>query len=515
VNLKELERKVRVRALEPGDYEAVVAMQKKCFPRMEPWTAEQYASMLERFPDGQIGVEYDGRLVASSSSLIVDFDLYSEWHDWVAISGDGFIRNHNLAGDTLYGIELMVDPEFRNMKLARRLYDARKRLCRERNLRRIIVGGRVPGYAAHAATLSPQEYVDQVVSRAVHDDVLTMQLANEFVLRGLIRDYLPSDEDSGGHATFLEWTNAAYVPDAKRRFQLVENVRVCTVQYQMRPIASFDEFARQCEFFVDSASDYRSDFVVFPELFTTQLLSFLPAKRPAEAARKLAELTPQYLELFRKLAIEYDVNVIGGSQFTLEDDDLYNVSYLFQRDGTIGKQYKIHVTPSERRWWGIAPGRKVEVFDTDRGKIAIQICYDVQFPELARIAARQGAQILFVPYNTEARHGYLRVRLCAQARCIENEIYVVTSGCVGNLPLVANVDVHYAQSGIFTPADVSFSRDGIAAECSANTETIVIHDLDLELLRRHRFQGVTLNWSDRRKDLYRLTFRDGEVEQEV
>lgn len=515
VNLKTFERKVRVRPLAADDYETVVELQKKCFPRMAPWSPDQFASMRERFPEGQIGVEYDGRLVASSSSLMVNFDLYSEWHDWTVISDDGYIRNHDPAGDTLYGIEMMVDPEFRGMKLARRLYDVRKALCRERNLRRIIIGGRIPGYARHVAEMSAQEYLDQVLSKALHDEVLTVHVANGFVLRGLIRDYLPSDEDSAGWATFLEWTNPFYVPDPTAQFQLVQNVRVCTVQWEMRPIAGFEDFARQCEFFTDSASDYRCDFVVFPELFTTQLLSFLPAKRPAEAARTLAEYTPQYLDLFRKLAIQYDVNIIGGSQFTVEDERLYNVSYLFRRDGTIGKQYKIHVTPSERKWWGVAPGQRVEVFDTDRGKVAIQICYDVQFPELARIATRQGALILFVPYNTEARHGYLRVSLCAQARCVENQIYVVTSGCVGNLPFVGNVDVHYAQSGIFTPSDVSFSRDGIAAECSPNTETIVIHDLDVELLRRHRVSGVTLNWSDRRRDIYRLVYRDGETEQEV
>ncbi len=515
MNLKTFERKVQVRPLAPGDFGAVVELQKKCFPRMTPWLPEQFQSMLDRFPEGQIAVEYDGRVVASCCSLMVDFDRFSEWHDWDAVSGNGYIRNHDPSGDTLYGIEMMVDPEFRGMKLARRLYKARKDLCQEKNLRRIMVGGRIPGYAQQASTMTAQEYVDHVISAALYDDVLTTQISNGFVLKGLIRDYIPSDEDSGGYATFLEWVNPTYTPDAKRHFQLVQNVRVCSVQWEMRRVANFDEFARQCEFFTDSASDYRSDFVVFPELFTTELLSFIPSGRPADAARKLADLTPQYLDLFRRLAVQYDVNIVGGSQFTVEDDQLFNVSYLFRRDGTIGKQYKLHVTPSERKWWGVSPGQRVEVFDTDRGKIAIQICYDVQFPELARIATRQGAQILFVPYNTEARHGYLRVRLCAQARCVENQIYAVTSGCVGNLPFVGNVDVHYAQSGIFTPADVSFSRDGIAAECSPNVETLVIHDLDLELLRRHRYAGVTLNWADRRKDLYRLTYRSGDVDVEA
>ncbi|MCA9117839.1 MAG: carbon-nitrogen hydrolase family protein, partial [Planctomycetaceae bacterium] len=190
------------------------------------------------------------------------------------------------------------------------------------------------------------------------------------------------------------------------------------------------------------------------------------------------------------------------------DDVLYNISCLFRRDGTLGKQYKLHVTPNERRWWGVSPGDKLEVLDTDCGKISIQICYDIEFPELTRIAAQKGAQIIFVPFNTDTRHGYLRVRYCAQARCVENHVYVAISGCTGNLPQVENADAHYAVSGIFTPNDFEFSRDGIAAECTPNVETLIIQDLDFELLRTHRETGSVQNWKDRRTDLYRVRYEE-------
>jgi predicted amidohydrolase len=170
----------------------------------------------------------------------------------------------------------------------------------------------------------------------------------------------------------------------------------------------------------------------------------------------------------------------------------------------------LHITPSERRWWGVTPGNTLEVFETDCGPICIQICYDIEFPELTRVAAKKGAQLVFVPYNTDTRHGFLRVRNCAMARCIENHMYVAISGCTGNLPFVENADIHYAESGIFTPADVEFSRDCVAAECNPNVETVIIHDIDMELLRRHRDTGATQNWNDRRRDLYRVVFRDGE-----
>jgi len=513
--LKDFEKKVVLRNLRAEDYEQIVELQKKCFPKMLPWGRDQFDSQLERFPEGQFGVEYKNRIVASSCSLILDFDLYSDWHDWKQIADHGYIRNHNPAGDTLYGIEIQVDPDFRGMRLARRLYEARKKICTDNNLARIVIGGRIPGYQAVSEELSAREYVDQVVHKEMYDPVLTTQLANGFVLRGLIPDYFPSDEDSAGYATFLEWTNPGYVPDATRAYQIVHNVRLATVQWQMRAIANWDEFERQVDYFVDIASDYRCDFVTFPELFTLELLSFNPAKRPEESARKLAEFTPRYLERMTRLAVKYNVNIVGGSTFTQEGDRLYNVAYLFRRDGTLGKQYKLHITPSERKWWGVTHGDKVEVFETDRGRVAILICYDVEFPEIVRIAARKGAQILFVPFNTDERHGYLRVRICAQARCIENHVYIVTSGCVGNLPQVPNADIHYAQSGIFTPADLPFSRDAIAAECNANTETIVMQDVDVEKLRRHRYSGTTQNWNDRRKDLYRVTWREADETHEV
>jgi len=508
LNLENFEAQLTLRPITMEDFDLIVALQMKCFPGMPSWTREHIQSQLEIFSEGQLCVEYDGVVVASCSSLIVDFDHYSDWHNWREIADHGFIRNHDPEGDTLYGIEIMVDPEYRGMRLARRLYEARKELARKHNLPRIIIAGRIPGYGKLAEQMSPREYVERVMRKEIFDPVLTVQLSNGFVLQRLIPNYLPSDTDSRGYATFLEWTNLDYLEDSGRRFTAVSLVRLCVVQYQMRSVDSFEDFARQCAYFVDVASDYKSDFVVFPELFTTQLLSIIEAKRPGEAARKLAEYTPQYLDLLNDMSVKYNVNIIGGSQFTLENERLYNVAYLFRRNGTIGKQYKIHITPSERKWWGVDPGSKVEVFETDRGKISILVCYDIEFPELSRVAAHKGAKILFVPFNTDERHGYLRVRSCAQARAVENGVYVAIAGATGNLPFVDNADIHYAQSGVYTPADISFARDAIAAECTPNIETLVIHDVDTEVLRRHRLTGSVRTWTDRRTDLYRVQYQD-------
>lgn len=498
-------KKIKVRRLRQEDYEAVTQIQLKCFPNMKPWSREQYNSLLGHFKEGQIGVELDGKLVASSSSLILNFNNYDESQSWSELTDNGMITNHDPLGETLYGIEIMVDPDYRGMKLSRRLYEARQKLAKDKNLKRIAIGGRIPNYHKYSEKMTAEQYVEKVMDRKIYDPVLTAQIANGFILKQLLPNYFPNDKESCGYATFLEWNNLSYSIENKRKNKN-PYVRACAVQYQMRMIKSFDEFARNCEYFVDVASDYRCDIVLFPEMLTMQLLSFLPNKSPGSAIRQLDQFTAQYETLFSNLAIKYNINIIGGSHFVIENDDLYNVSYLFERNGKISKQYKIHITPHEKKWWGVKPGNTVEVFDTDIGKISILICYDVEFPEISRIAVSKGAQILFVPFNTDERRGYLRVRYCAQARAVENQVYVVLAGCVGNLPQVENLDIHFAQSAILTPSDVEFHREGIATEAPANSETLIFQDLDINLIMRNREFGSVQTWKDRRLDLYNVRY---------
>ncbi|HEX9952091.1 MAG TPA: bifunctional GNAT family N-acetyltransferase/carbon-nitrogen hydrolase family protein [Rubricoccaceae bacterium] len=507
IDLDDVQRSLVLRPLTPADYDAVVALQRSGFPDMRTWTRDEFEKHLATFPEGQIGIEVEGRLAASSSSLILDLDEFSGLHTYTRITGGGTLSTHDPEGDTLYGIEVVVAPEFRAMRLGRRIYDARKALVRHLNLRRMVIGGRLPGFDA-AATAEPgltvQQYVERVLDRQVLEPVLTFQLANGFSIRRIARDYLPDDAASRGYAVLMEWVNLHHDPDPNEQARSTFPVRVCAVQYPMRPIASFADFAQQVTFFVDAAAGYTADFVVFPEILTLQLLSYLPHRAPGQAVRQLADLTADVIDLFQGLALKYAVNIVAGSHYAEEDGHLVNVSYLCRRDGSVDRQLKLHITPNERRWWGVRPGNAVNVFDTDRGKVAIAICYDVEFPEVARIAAMKGAQILFVPFCTDNRQGYLRVRLCAQARAIENQMFVVTAGVTGLIPSVENMDINYAQSAVFTPSDFPFARDGVAAECEPNIEALVVADLDLELLRQNRLTGTVRPWRDRRDDLYEL-----------
>jgi predicted amidohydrolase/ribosomal protein S18 acetylase RimI-like enzyme len=515
IDLKTFEKHIGIRKLKQSDYDTVVNLQKQCFPGMKPWKKEQFNSLINIFPEGQLCVTYNKKPIASSCSLICNMDEYDETQTWREMTDRGYITNHDPTGQTLYGIEIMVDPEFRGLKLARRLYNKRKQLVQKKNLKRIIIAGRIPTYHKYAEKMIARDFAQKVIDKVIYDPVLTTQISNDFVLKRLIPGYLPHDTESKGYATLLEWPNIDYKPVSKKTISTGESVRVCVLQYRMRVVKDFKDFAGHCEFFVDVASEYYCDFIVFPEIFTAQLLSFMKEARPAVAMRQLSGFTPKYLHLFTHLAVKYNINIIGGSHFAIEDDDLYNISYLFRRNGTIEKQYKIHITSSEKRWWGVKPGSKVQVFDTDKGKIAILICYDIEFPELARIAVQKGANIIFVPFNTDERQAYLRVRYCAQARCVENQIYVAISGCVGNLPRVKNLDINYAQSAIFTPSDIPFQRDGIAAECTPNIETLIFQDLDLNLLKKHREFGNVLPLKDRRKDIYKINYKEDDFNSEV
>lgn len=503
--------RITVRELQIEDYPTVCELQRKCFPDIEPWTEREFSLQLRRFQEGQIGVEFDGLLIASSTSMIITGEEWVEPHTFDEVSNQGTIRNHEEDGDTLYGLDIVVDPEHRGQRIARRIYARRKQLIRHRNLRGFFIAGRIPGFHEHPE-LSAEEYVQRVVIKELVDSTLTSQMANGFVIRKILKDYLPEDIESGGHAVLMEWRNPEWVPQDSRQKRIV---RMGAVQYQMRPVESFDEFARQCEFFASASADYRCDFLLYPELITNQLLSLVPAARPGLTARRLDEFTERYVEFFTGLAMRYNTNIIGGTHLTVEDGVLYNIAYLFHRDGRIDKQYKLHITPSEAQWWGVSGGDEMRVFDTDCGKVAMLICYDVEFPELARIARAKGANLFLVPYNTDLRSAYTRVRICAHARCIENNVYVAMSGACGNLPNVEGADIHYSRSAILTPSDIPFARDGVGSEANDNVETLVVYDLDFALLRKTNRQGSVRTWIDRRTDYYQVAWKEGDSSDEV
>jgi predicted amidohydrolase len=390
------------------------------------------------------------------------------------------------------------------LRLGRRLYDARKELCEQLNLKAIVFAGRIPNYREHAKKMSPKAYIEKVRTKELYDPVLSFQLSNDFHVLRVIKNYLEGDEESKEFAVLLEWNNI-YYDDSPKLINLKKNIiRLGLIQWQMRPLNNVEALFEQAEFFIDAVSGYGSDFALFPELFIAPLMADYNHLSEAEAIRELARHSDPIRKRFQEFAISYNINIITGSMPYLEGGNLYNVGFLCKRDGTSEMYTKIHITPNEVIHWGMKGGSQFKTFDTDCGKIGILICYDVEFPEISRLLADEGMNILFVPFLTDTQNGYTRVKHCSQARAIENECYVAIAGCVGNLPKVNNMDIQYAQSSVFTPSDFAFPSNGIKAEATPNTEMTLIVDVDLNLLKELHEHGSVKTLKDRRTDLYEI-----------
>jgi predicted amidohydrolase/GNAT superfamily N-acetyltransferase len=500
------EETVEVRLLTAEDYLDLKESMVSAYQDMQGsyWREGTIQKLISLFPDGQIAVTVNGKVVGCALAIIVDYEKFGDDHTYEQITGYYTFNTHNPKGDTLYGIEVFVNPEYRGRRLARRLYDARKALCENLNLEGIVAGGRIPNYEKYADQMSPRIYIEKVRDKEIYDPTLTFQFSNDFIVKKILRNYLPNDQASKGFATLLQWFNIYYEKDLDTIRYNKSTVRIGLVQWQMRTYKGMEGLLQQVEFFVDAVSDYEADFVVFPEFFNAPIMMEFNELQPGAAIRGLAKYTEQLRGEFLRFAVSYNVNIITGSMPILVDDHLYNISYLCRRDGTWESYMKIHPTPSEVYAWGMKGGNEIPVFDTDCGKVGIQICYDIEFPELGRIMAEQGAQIIFVPFLTDTQNGYNRVRFCAQARAVENECYVAIAGCVGNLPRVTNMDLQYAQSAVLTPSDFAFPVTGIKADATPNTEMIVIADVDLVLLKELHAFGSVQNLKDLRKDLYEV-----------
>ncbi len=499
-------RKVEVRLLRVTDYIGLYDSMREAYKNWHGtlWAEDTLEQLIKIFPEGQIVVLVNDKVVGVALSIIVNYDDFGDDHTYKQITGGYTFDTHNPDGDVLYGIEVFVHPDYRGLRLAGRLYDARKDLCVKLNLKAIVFGGRIPNYQEYSEKINPRQYIEKVKTKEIYDPVLSFQLSNEFHVIKLLKDYMPHDEESKAYATLMEWNNVLYEKTTKHSKPLKSIVRVGLVQWQMRSLRTFEMLCEQIEFFVDSVAGYKADFILFPELFNAPLMAEFNHQGQAEAIRSLAQYTEPLRDKFSNYAVSFNINIITGSMPILYEGKLYNEGYLCRRDGSIETYVKIHVTPNEVSSWGIVGGNKLKVYDTDAGKIGILVCYDVEFPELARLLALQGMEILFVPFLTDTQNAFTRVKCCGQARAIENECFVVIAGCVGNLPKVHNMDIQYAQSAVFTPADFAFPTNGIKTEATPNAEAVLIADLELNLLKTMRSHGSVQNLKDRRTDMYEL-----------
>jgi len=207
---------VIVRNTASSDIEGIRELQRRIYPTIPPWSPAHFEQQLETFPAGQFVALLDGRVVGSASSLIVLWDDYGLEHDWKEVTGSGVFGTHNPGGKTLYGAEAFVDPTVRRRGIGRALYAARRRLCRELKLKRIIAAGRLPGYHRYAQGMSASTYAMKVIWGDIDDPVLRFQLQEGFQFCGVVDGYIPEDTESCGYAALIVWLNPFYRDAANR-----------------------------------------------------------------------------------------------------------------------------------------------------------------------------------------------------------------------------------------------------------------------------------------------------------
>jgi predicted amidohydrolase/ribosomal protein S18 acetylase RimI-like enzyme len=504
--------RIKVRPWRRADIPAIIRCHRAAYPDYPEdayYTERYYQMQFDTFPEGQVLAEADGKVIGYATAIIVQLDDDAQTYTYEEITGGGTFATHDPTGDTLYGADIGVDRAYQGLGVSKMLYDQRRKLMQRYNLRRMVAYGRLPGFNRYAGKMTAEEYVQHVISGELSDQSLRAHLSAGYKVKKVLLDFL-WDNSSLNYSTLLEMPNPYYQPQ-KRKIaaaplqRVVRKIRICAAQYHMRPIQSWEEFRQTVEFFVDTANTYHSHFLLLPELFTAQLFTLMPADLDAKLAiRRLAELTDQYIDLFTKLAQEHGLYIVAGSQPVIREGDIYNVAHLFTPTGNYYTQDALHIPPIERKDFDIEPGDDINIFDTPLARVGIQVGYDVEFPELARLQTLAGAEVIFVPYSTDERKAYDRIRYTARARAVENFIYVVVAGNVGNLPTAKNYLINYGRAAAFTPSDFAFPANAVAGETDPNVETVLITDLDLTNLAQQRDLATVFHLIDRREDLYEV-----------
>lgn len=270
---------------------------------------------------------------------------------------------------------------------------------------------------------------------------------------------------------------------------------VAAAQYPVDEVRSFAEWEDKLARWVAEAKAGGASLAVFPEYGIMELTAANARARDdlAYSLSWLSDLRSDIDAVHERVAAEYHIHICAASCPTRAGDVFLNVARLFAPNRKMGEQAKIMMTRFEREIWGVSGGRQLTLFDTALGKIGIAICYDSEFPMIARAFAEAGAQILLVPSATDSLAGYWRVRIGAQARALENQFYVVQSPTVGEAPWCASLDVNCGAAGVYGPSDLGFPENGVVASGNINQPMWLATEIDLEAVERVRREGAVFN----------------------
>lgn len=277
-------------------------------------------------------------------------------------------------------------------------------------------------------------------------------------------------------------------------------VKIATAQYDISFLDNWRNYQAKIERWVAEAAGQDARILLFPEYASMELASLFSKEIYASLSRQLASmqsLLNDYIDLFRSLAQKYDCYIQSGTFPAAIESGIYrNRAYLFMPDGRFDYQDKLMMTRFENEQWLINSGEALKCFDTEYGRIAINVCYDSEFPMLARKQVEAGANLILVPSCTDTLAGYHRVKIGCQARALENQCYVVQSPTVGEAPWSEAVDINIGAAAVYTPVDRGFPDNGILAIGELNAVQWVMAEISLSACETVRQQGQVFNYRD-------------------
>jgi len=192
------------------DFDELIQIQAECFPPPFPselwWNKEQLTNHVTLFPQGALCVEVESELAGSITGARILFAPAHPSHTWEDITDNGYIRNHDRQGNTLYIVDISVRPKFRKLGLGKCMMQSMYQVVIQLRLDRLLGGGRMPGYHKVADHLTPNQYIDAVIKGEMKDPVISFLLRCGRTPVSIIGDYL-EDEESLNHAVLMEWKN--------------------------------------------------------------------------------------------------------------------------------------------------------------------------------------------------------------------------------------------------------------------------------------------------------------------
>jgi predicted amidohydrolase len=277
----------------------------------------------------------------------------------------------------------------------------------------------------------------------------------------------------------------------ERRFKLA------AAQYPIDRLEGWQAYATKLTGWVEEAAREGAKLLVFPEYGAMELASLFPDPIPGDLRRQLgavASLEPQVIDLHERLARRHGVHILGASlPAEVAEGRFHNRAWLYGPDGRRGCQDKIVMTCFEREPWGVSGASELKLFETALGRIGVCICYDVEFPLLARAQAEAGAELILAPSQTETLRGYWRVRVGSQARALENQCLVVQVPTVGEAPWSPAVDLSRGAAGVYGPPDLGFPDDGVLALGRLDEPAWLYAEVNLDRVAEVRERGTVRN----------------------